>query len=85
MSHSEPYPLLGTSLWSEGIDPSLPGTSLANWSRGLGRHCRTALTLVGKAVDYVVYSRTHASTVEIRYLEEDMQHIGIELHSPYPT
>ena len=69
MSHSKPLPFSGTSPWSQGISPSLPGARLAFWSRGLGQHSRTASTLDKHPVDYIVYSRSrvfHGGTQTLR-------------------
>ena len=44
----------------KGINPSLFGTCLAFWSRGLGQRLHTASTLDKHSADYFVYSRSHA-------------------------
>lgn len=72
LSHFETLSLLGTSMWSQGTNPSLPGTGLEFWSCGSGQHSRTVSTHAKQTQS--TSSFTHAiklCTLKIRYHEKE--------------
>ncbi|CAM9284403.1 unnamed protein product, partial [Sphacelaria rigidula] len=80
LSHFVPLPFLGTSPLSQAINPRLPGTRLAFWSRGLDhdyQHSRTASTHVKQTQLTTLFTHVLTlSTLETAYYEEKTQHIG---------
>ena len=76
LSHSKLLPFRGTSPWSQGINPSLPGTRLAFWTRVLGQYSRSASKHDKQTQSTTLF--THAltlSTEGIRYYEEKTRRI----------
>ena len=80
LSHFEPFPFHGTSLWSQkGSTHLSPGTRLAFWSRGLGQHSRTASTHTKQTQSTTLFTHVLTlSTVEIIHCEEKPNASGIE-------
>ena len=76
VTNEYPPSLLGTSPWSQGINPSLPGTGLAFWSRGLGQHSRTASPHDKQTQFTTLFTHTLTlSTEGIRLYEQNPQRI----------
>ena len=84
LSHFKPLPFRWTSPWSQGINPSVPGTRLAFWSRRVGQHFRTASTLDKHSVDHVVYSHSYAFHGENEITKEKPNASGID-PSAFPS
>ena len=82
-----PPPFRGTSPWSQGINPSLPGTRLIFWSRGLGQLFRTASTHNKQTQLTTLF--THVLTrsmVGLRLHEKKKpSHLESNPRSPHPT
>ena len=86
LSHFKPLPFRKTRPWSQGINPSLPGTRLVFWSRGLGQHSRTASTHTKQTQSTTLFTHVITlSTVEIIHCEEKTQRSGIRTIDIYPN
>ena len=86
MSHFEPLPFRGTSLWSQGIESSLPRYTpcilVSRIGSALPHRVNSHLT---NSVNYFVYSRSHAFHGGNRTLRNKTQCIGNRTLDFYPN